>query len=216
MEEVVAMDTRRPLAIVTPTLDGDVLTRLALAEASFTPGQLQRLLPDASVAGVRRVLKRLSAQGIVIATPVGDAAVTYSLNREHVGANAIIELAQQATTVRHRISAELEGWKYPPRYAAIFGSWARGEATTSSDIDLFLVRPRDVSVDEWDDQVVALERSVWRWTGNDARSLVVDEDRVSGAAEEPVLTDVLREGLALYGSQEWFRKAVRLSARTGT
>ena len=211
------MDIRRPLAIVTPTLDGDVLTRLALADTFFTPGQLQRLLPDASVEGIRRVLKRLADQGIVIATPVGDAAVTYSLNREHMGANAIIELAQQATTLRFRISEELEGWQHPPLYAAIFGYWARGEATTSSDIDLFLVRPHDVADGDWDDQVGALERSVWRWTGNDARSLVVDEVRLSDVTEEPVLTDVLQEGLALHGSKQWFRKTMQqVSARTGT
>ena len=207
------MDVRRPLAIVTPTLDGDVLTRLALADASFTPGQLQRLLPDASVAGVRRVLKRLTAQGIVIATPVGDAAVTYSLNREHLGASAVIELAQQATTLRRRISEELEAWQYPPLYAAIFGSWARGEATTSSDIDLFLVRPHDVSDDDWDAQVSTLERSVWRWTGNDARSLVVDEVPLSGAVEEPVLADIRQEGLTVHGSAQWLRTVMQRTAR---
>src|SRR5690625_7418836 len=98
MEEVVAMDTRRPLAIVTPTLDGDVLTRLALAEASFTPGQLQRFLPDVSVAGVRRVLKRMSVQGIVIATPVGDVGGTYSLNRYDVSALATQRVDTMSTS----------------------------------------------------------------------------------------------------------------------
>lgn len=200
------MDVRRPLAIVTPTLDGDVLTRLALTDASFTPGQLRRLLPDASVEGIRRVLKRLTHQGTVLATPVGDAAVTYTLNREHLGAGAIIELANQADTLRDRIAEQVSSWQHQPVFAAIFGSWARGEASAESDIDLFLVRPREVR-DGWDDQVGALERSVGNWTGNDARALVMDEDQLQVAEDEPVLADILREGVAVHGSLQWLRSA---------
>ena len=38
------MELNRPLATVTPTLDGDVLAVLAQHEVSFTTGQLHRVL----------------------------------------------------------------------------------------------------------------------------------------------------------------------------
>jgi hypothetical protein len=38
------VDIGHPLATVTPTVDGDVLAVLAQNEATFTPGQLRRLL----------------------------------------------------------------------------------------------------------------------------------------------------------------------------
>jgi hypothetical protein len=193
------------MGLIAPTLDGDVLTRLAQAESAFTPGQLRRLLPDASVAGIRRVLNRLADQGIVVATRAGGAAITYALNREHLAADALIALAEQPATLRARIGEALGSWAHPPVYAAIFGSWARGEATTSSDIDIFLVRPTDIDDGLWADQVDALEAHVSRWTGNDARSYVVDEGRLQEMRAEPVLTSVRDEGLTVYGSSSWSR-----------
>ena len=38
------MQLNHPLATITPTLDGDVLTLLAQHEAAFTTGQLHRVL----------------------------------------------------------------------------------------------------------------------------------------------------------------------------
>jgi hypothetical protein len=203
------MDARHPLRVVTPTLDGDVLTRLALAEASFTPGQLQRLLPDASVAGIRRVLNRLADEGIVTATKVGTSAVVYALNRDHLAADAVVALANQPAALRARIGGELDSWARPPVYAALFGSWARGEATTTSDIDLFLVRPTEVDDGLWAEQVDALEADVSRWTGNDARSYVVEEQRLEELRTEPVLASIRDEGLTVHGSSAWFRDLTR-------
>lgn len=203
------MDARHPLAVVTPTLDGDVLARLALAEGSFTPGQLQRLVPDASVDGIRRVLNRLAVQGVVTATRVGSAAITYALNREHLAADSIIALARQGAMLRDKVQARLEGWDYPPSYAAVFGSWARASATTESDVDLLLVRPPDTPDDPWSEQVGRLEDEVSRWTGNDARCFVIDVDRLPEMRDEPVLHSIVREGLTVYGDPAILRRALR-------
>ena len=113
------MDARHPLAVVTPTLDGDVLHHLALTGAALTPGQLARLLPKASIEGTRKVLNRLAKQGIVLSTRVGDAATTYELNRDHLAADAVIALAQQARTLRERIETFIADWKVLPVYAAL-------------------------------------------------------------------------------------------------
>jgi predicted nucleotidyltransferase len=208
------MDIRHPLGVVTPTLDGDVLTRLAQAEAAFTPGQLQRLLPDASVAGIRRVLNRLAREGVVTATRAGSAAFVYSLNREHLAANAVIDLAHLSTTLRARLGDMLGTWAHPPVYAALFGSWARGDASTESDIDVFLVRPGEVDDDRWFEQVASLEEQLSRWTGNDARTYVIDQPHLETMRSEPVLASIRDEGLTVHGDSSWFHG--RVSGRRAT
>jgi len=218
------MDSAHPLAVVTPTLDGDVLARLALADAAFTPGQLQRLVPTASVDGVRRVLNRLSTQGIVIATRVGNAAVMYTLNRDHVAAPAIVSLASQHVVVRHRLREAIAAWDLKPVHAALFGSWARRDGDAASDIDLLLVRPDDdgspqdrrhagLADELWDDQIAKLESDLTRWTGNDARALVISELQFVQHPDDPVLVSVAHEGTPVHGDAAAFRKRVLDAAR---
>ncbi|RMI09251.1 nucleotidyltransferase domain-containing protein [Cellulomonas triticagri] len=203
------MDATHPLAVITPTLDGDVLNHLALTQAAFTPGQLTRLLPKASVEGVRKVLNRLAKQGIVTATRVGNAAMMYELNREHLGADAVIALANQARTLRDRIATCLTAWEHPPVYAALFGSWSRGAATAESDVDLFLVRPDDADDDTWTGQVDSLQHLVARWTGNDARPFVIDEHDLPERGAEPVLRSIRSEGLTMYGDPRWLHRRIK-------
>ncbi len=76
------MDAQHPLAVVTPTLDGDVLGVLALADEAFTTGQLHRTLARFSEDGIRKALARLRKQGIVVSEPAGKAYL-YRFNRDH-------------------------------------------------------------------------------------------------------------------------------------
>lgn len=82
------MQLHKPFAAVTPTLDGDVLMVLAGADVAFTISQINRMLPDVSGEGIRKVLNRLTAQGIVLHAEVGRTG-TYRLNREHIAAEPI-------------------------------------------------------------------------------------------------------------------------------
>lgn len=203
------VDAQHPLAVITPTLDGDVLTHLALTEMAFTPGQLSRLLPKGSVEGTRKVLHRLAKQGIVVATRAGDAATTYELNRDHLAADAVVALANQARMLRQRIEKLVASWEEPPVYVALFGSWARGQATVESDVDVLLVQPDDADGAQWDSQLDALQQAVSRWTGNDARPFVIDESDLPHRRTEPVLQSIRSEGVTLYGDAAWFRTQVK-------
>jgi predicted nucleotidyltransferase len=202
------MNIGRPLATVTPTVDGDVLSVLAQNGATFTPGSLRRLLGRYSEAGIRNVLMRLTEQGIVHADRVGNA-VTYRLNRDHLAAGPIIELAHLQRTLLTRIEEHLAGWSVPPVYAAVFGSSTRGEMTSSSDLDLLLVRPDDASQTTWGEQVAELSRAVSAWTGNDTRALEFTSSEVAGAAQERVLQDIARDGLTVAGSRAWLTHQLR-------
>lgn len=197
------------MSTVTPTLDGDVLTVLASSEATFTTGQLHRVLPRHSEEGIRKVLQRLTRQGIVHAERIGQA-FAYRLNRDHLAAEHIIGLAQLPKTFLKRIEDHLVSWRVPPVYAAIFGSVARGSMAVDSDVDLLLIRSDDVDDDLWHGQVDHLLTEVTRWVGNDARALeFTAAEVVAHGRGQSVLHDVLREGLTVAGSRTWLAEQLR-------
>lgn len=205
------MELNRPLATITPTLDGDVLVLLARHEVSFTSGQLHRVLNRYSEAGIRKVLVRLSGQGIVLRERVGNA-YSYRLNQDHLAAPAIAELANLQRTLLSRIEERIASWMVPAVYAAVFGSAARGSMNADSDIDLFLVRDDDALYDIWDEQVGTLASDVTRWTGNDARPLEYSQGELAGACTEPVLREVLADALTVAGSRAWLNRQLRMQA----
>lgn len=203
------MDLNRPLLSITPTLDGDVLALLARAGDTFTTGQLHRLLPRASEQGIRKVLQRLVGQGVVLSNRVGNAYM-YRLNREHLAAPHIIGLAQIKQSLLGRLAERLESWDVPPVYAAVFGSVARGSMTMDSDLDLLLVRPDDAEDDRWAAQVDSLVAEVTRWIGNDVRALEFTAEEVAtNGHREPVLRDVLDDGLTVAGARVWLARQLR-------
>jgi Nucleotidyltransferase domain len=216
---VVSVELSRPLRVVTPTLDGDLLAVLARADVAFTGRQLARLV-GASGEGARLALTRLVLQGVVERQAAG-AAQMFRLNRDHLAAGPILALASLREELLTRIRAQLAGWDPPPEYAAMFGSTARGEERADSDIDVFVLRPAGVPSDHegWRSQVTQLERDITRWTGNDTRVLEldltdVDEAAASGAerafeAAGSVADDVLRDGIPLAGDPNELRRGRR-------
>src|SRR5215207_3784514 len=175
------MDLSRPYRAVVSGVDGDVLVLLAGRNSALTGRQIADALGHRSQEGVRKSLDRLVAQGIVHRQPAG-RALMHSLNREHVAAPAVLALASMRTTLWQRIRDALEAWEMPPVHASAFGSAARGDGTTSSDIDLLIVRPDEVGFDDgrWRDQVDALEQQVREWTGNSASVVEQAEREIRG------------------------------------
>jgi len=213
MRREALVELNRPLATITPTLDGDVLTVLARHDSTFTTGQLHRILTSYSEEGIRRVLQRLTRQGVVRSDRVGNA-FAYRLNRDHLAAEHIIKLAALMETLIQRIEQRLASWEYAPVYAAVFGSVARGSMTADSDLDLLLVRSDDTPQDRWDDQVAQLCSDLTRWLGNDVRPLQFTAAEVTERGrQEPVLRDALSEGLTVAGSRDWLRQQLDKTAR---
>lgn len=163
------MDLSRPLAVVTPTLDAAVLAALAARTGWASGSQVHRLGGAGSPDGVRRVLARLVHQGIVLADEHPHATL-YALNRDHVAADAVLALTRLRGAVIDRIIGAVDAAPWPVLHASLFGSFARGEATADSDIDILVVfesddpSSSDVRAAFLDD----LAGSVRRWTGNRA------------------------------------------------
>jgi predicted nucleotidyltransferase len=129
---------------VAPSLDGPVLVALANAGKPLTVSEVASKSVRGSEIGIRKSLGRLVVQGIVTATELGKSRV-YNLNRDHVAAAIAIEMAGLRSELWRRTAREVEGWNVRPLYACIFGSAARQDGDSSSDIDLLLVRPPTVA-----------------------------------------------------------------------
>lgn len=200
----------KPLATVTPTLDGDVLAVLANAEVAFTISQVQRILTTASGEGIRKVLNRLTAQGVVLHDEVGRTH-TYRLNTDHLATKPIIALSRLHSTFLRRLDQHLSEWGTTLRYAAVFGSAATGRMKLDSDIDLFLVRGTDSEDEVWEQRLTELARLVTAWTGNDSRIVEYTEDefRAAAIAGEPLLNDVSKQGLTVAGTRAWLTTQLR-------
>jgi len=203
------MDLSHPLGVVTTSVDGDVLRVLALADAEFTASQVHELVGEHSLAGVRNSLERLSVQGIVLRRGAGKAYL-YQLNREHLAASSIGELARLRERFIERLVVELKTWQVAPLYSSLFGSAARGEMSTESDIDILVIRPAHVVSDNeyWSSQLYVLSRKIKAWTGNGADVLEYGEEELRGSVKrDPVIVRALQEGIVLWGdSSSWKTK----------
>jgi len=194
---------------VTPTLDGDVLRVLALADTEFTPPEIHRLVGEHSVAGIRKGLGRLVRQGIVLQRGAGKGSL-YQLNRDHLAAAAVVQLSRMKEELLDRMRQKLEGWEIPSAYAAVFGSAARTDMRPDSDIDLLVIRPRGIEADDdvWTDQLYEIAETVRRWTGNGSHVLELGEEEVREAAGngDPVLVAIGEEGIRVQGPPSFLRR----------
>jgi hypothetical protein len=132
------VDLTDPTSAVVATLDGPVLAVLAAGGRPMTVGDVADQMPRGSEIGVRRSLARLVEQGTVRATEMGRNRV-HELNEEHVAAPVAHLLAGLRLELWTRLRAKLSSWDPKPVYACVFGSAARGDGDSRSDIDLLLV-----------------------------------------------------------------------------
>ena len=188
------MNLTRPHAAIVPTLDADVLTVLAASARPMTGREVARLVRRGSADGVRKALQRLATQGVVDVDEAG-RALLYGLNRDHIAAPVVDALVALRGELYRRLREELTSWAIPAAHVSLFGSAARGEGDTASDIDLFVVRRDDVPEDDpaWQEQLDRLARNVQRWTGNRAGIVEIGEsDRSWLLDEEPAILSSLR------------------------
>jgi predicted nucleotidyltransferase len=203
------MDFRRPLSVVTPTLDGDVLAVLAGAEEEFSGRRIHRILGSGSEHGVRKAAERLVEQGIVISRRAGQAKL-YKLNRDHLASSHIEGLVTLRVQLVARLRAAIGEWAVAAHSVLLFGSVARGEASPESDLDLLVIRPSDVEEEAvgWREQLAVLERDATGWTGNEARILEYGEDELADSMVRRVVGEALTDGIELYGSRRGIRDLI--------
>lgn len=196
------MDVSRPYSAVCPTLEGDVLVVLAGTKRPLTGREVAKLVKQGSQVGVNRALRRLAEQGLVEAQEAGPA-ILYALNREHVAARIVELLAGLRDEFLRRLKESLSAWKIAPLHASLFGSAARADGSTASDIDIFLVRPRAVEEGDkdWRGQIDQLARDIRRWTGNQLGLAEISEEELGRLRHKrPEVVESLRaDAITLVG-----------------
>ena len=128
------MDVSRPERAFLPSMEGPVLMVLAGTTLPLGMSELHRMVSKGSLGGVRHALERLVEQGVVHRVPGG-----YSLNREHLASPAVVLLAGMRPELLGRIGEISDAWDTTPLLLGVFGSFARRDGDSESDIDLLLV-----------------------------------------------------------------------------
>jgi predicted nucleotidyltransferase len=151
---------------------------------------------------VNAALRRLAEEGVARAEEAGNAYL-YTLNREHVAVPALELLADVRAELERRLRTEINEWEIAPEHVSVFGSAARTDGDTRSDIDIFLVRPAEVSEEDpgWREQLERLSDHVHAWTGNHAAISEVSSPDVRRLRRErpPVVEELRRDAITLAG-----------------
>jgi predicted nucleotidyltransferase len=198
------MDVAHPYTAICPTLDSGVLSVLAGTTRPLTGREVARLLGRRSHSGVLGALNRLAEHGLLDRQEAG-RALLFTLNREHLAAPAVEILAGMRTELHTRLRNAIEGWEIAPVHVSLFGSTARGEGDTHSDIDLFIVRPDDIDEEDprWRAQLDRLARDLQRWTGNPAGIVEAAEAELDGfrQTQPPILAELRTDAIPLAGPE---------------
>lgn len=198
-----SVELSHPLASLLPSAEAGALAVLIGTEAPLTGRRIAELAGETTHASTLRALRRLSDQGLVHVEAAGRAHL-YRLNRDHVLAAPLIEMASATTRLRHQLADRVSTWQVPALHVSLYGSVARGEATSSSDVDVLVVRPESLDpahVGIWEDQLAALEIEVYSWTGNHLSWLdtTIKDLRRAAAAGEPIFQSWRDDAILLTG-----------------
>lgn len=194
------MDVSSPISSVIPSLDGAVLGALVGTSAPQNLSSVHKLAGRGSLSGVRRVLVRLVAAGIVLDIPGG-----YVLNRDHLAASAVESLAHQWRDAFDRIRGHVADWPQAPRLVGVYGSAARRDGDEESDIDLLVVSDAANASEE----AVELATQVERWTGNVTHVITIGSKDVRRLrrAREAILAEWESDLVVIVGGRDALKVA---------
>jgi hypothetical protein len=195
------MNLAKPYEALSVGVDADVLVVLASSTMPRSGREVARRA-GRSATGAQRVLDRLVEHGLVHRLEAG-RSLLYTLNRSHLLAPLVEQMADVRVGLIQRLRDAVGSWRISPAHASLFGSAARGDGGTGSDIDLFLVRPVAADVDDpiWSEQVDDLAESVREWTGNNAGIVEVSEEELGELRRDPppVIGQLRRDAVDLGG-----------------
>ena len=165
------------------------------------------------LAGISRsqantILDQLRRDGIVTVRTAGGVNLC-ELNRDHLAAAALIELANIRQRAIELIRREVEQWTAQPFHASLYGSFARGDGAEDSGIDILVVAKG--TLEEFDDATAASGDRIERATGNLVSWMLLDTDELDHLVAEgaPIVNEWRRDGLRIAGrSIELARRSV--------
>ena len=197
------MELSNSISSVIPSAHGAVLGVLAHADVPLSGRQIAKLTHGrVQQPRANDVLRELTEAGI--ASCERHASVhLYRLNHDHVAAEAIMMLAGLRERLIQRMREAVLGWIIAPVAVWMFGSAARGDAGPHSDIDVLVVRPDAVDIDNesWQQQLGDLSSDITVWSGNDCRILEFSRSELAGlvASGERLVAELCSDALVIAG-----------------
>ena len=175
-----------------------ILTVLCRSGQPLSGRTIAALTGSVSQPTVSRLLAAFTRSGLVVRVQGG-----YVINREHLAYLAVDVLLESSSELRRRVDTAVAAWCFEPVAVVLFGSVARGEAGPTSDIDVLIVRPLDVAVDDpqWAEDVATIAEELQRWTGAACNVLEYDAAELDHLAREgdPLVDALVRDGVTLAG-----------------
>jgi len=148
-----------------------------------------------------QVITDLVDHGLVLVEEHG-AGRLCRLNRAHLAAEALICLVNLRGRMLEFLRDEVRSWRRQPLHVSLFGSAARADGDTRSDLDLLVVRSDKTADDDvWDGQLFDSGERILAATGNRAAWFVTSPAGLRRAlrAGEPIIGAWRRDGVHLAG-----------------
>ncbi|MFA5787228.1 MAG: nucleotidyltransferase domain-containing protein [Actinomycetota bacterium] len=204
------MDYVAPVRALIPGARGRILEVLGRTQEEMTLRQLGRL-SGVSVNRVTALVGELVALGIVARRDVPPVSLV-RLSADNAVAEMVRELGGLHRLVLARLKELAKGISPAPASLVVFGSFARGLASTDSDIDVLVVRGRGVRLDhdQWTESLGAWSDRAGRISGNRIALVEVGTDELPGLRRRPLWKSVVQEGILLAGKP--LEEAARASA----
>jgi hypothetical protein len=193
------MDWSDPSAAVMSHGTAAVLRVLAGTDHPFGVRELARVA-QISQTRARQAIDRLAKHGLIEIDPTAGAHLV-KLNRRHLATEPAVALATLRGRVLERLRQEFSSWAVPALHVSLYGSAARGDGDTESDLDVLVVRDDSVTSEDWDAQVADSGMSIRDWTGNWVSWFQIDQDQLAQmrARSEPIVSEWLRDAVTLFG-----------------
>lgn len=185
------MNFGEPFGGLMPGARGAVLGVLLRTGAALTGRRIHALAGSHSLGAVQQALRDLERIGVVTTETIGRAGA-HRINESHEAIAPLRSLAspiEMLTRVVRETTPQVEA-------VIVFGSVARGEAHANSDIDLVVIAP-----EAWEGRA-DLQRQIFERLGNecDVLHLTAEDFTRTPKEREPVVAEILHDGLALVGT----------------
>ena len=186
------MNFGEPFGGLMPGARGAALAALLRTGAPLTGRRVHALVADRhSLGAVQQALRDLDRLGLITTEAIGRAGV-HHINEGHAAIAPLRALASPIEMLTRVVEETVRGVEG----VIVFGSVARGDAHADSDVDLVVIAPAT-----WDGGA-ELQQQVHARLGNDCDVLHLTGDHFKRAPEdrEPVVSEILRDGIALVGT----------------
>ena len=204
------MNLSDPISTIIPSLEGSALRVLVGTTSALTGRRIAELATEGSYQGLLKALNRLVDQGVVHGKVAGGSTL-FSINRDHILWPAIEHAVTQAEhaldTMLERLSHSVEGYVGKNQSTeitlALFGSVARRDSDTSSDIDVVAIFPGRVLSQEDEALVDGISADVKLWTGNDCNVYSITDARLREmvGGRDPIIDSWIAEAITFHGPE---------------